>query len=129
MDDYVEVHAGKYCTIWISPKAIREIKKATAGDRARTKRYLIEFAENGQENLNEQQVKNEGRYPSGGKNSRLVQVFAFKGAQLRIYCGTVEKNGKQLLCVEATKKKQNKANLAQLQRIAKKVGKIQNGTE
>ncbi len=129
MDDYEEIHNGKYCSIWISPKAIREIKKATASDRARTQKYLIEFAENGQENLNEKQVKIEGRYPSGGKNSKSVQVFAFKGNQLRIYCGTIEKNGKRLLCIEATKKKQNKADLAQLQRIAKKVGKIQNGTE
>jgi len=129
MDGYRELYAGKYCSIWASDKAIRKIRKATPADRAKTKRYLEEFAENGHENLNEKQFKFEGRYSSGGPNSKEIPVWAAKGNQLRIYGGEVEHDGKLLLCVETTIKKQNKANRSQLERVAKKVGDIQNGNE
>jgi len=123
MPSYREHHKGSYCTILVSEEANDISMDAPAKDRKRTINILKEFAENGMENLTKQQMVIEGQFPAGGNPPRMITVYAVKSYQLRTYGAVIENNGRRFLCVESTLKKTQKADQAQLRRVARKIGK------
>ncbi len=65
----------------------------------------------------------EDSFASGNKNRRKMVVYAVKSFQLRVYGGFAKLEGKQcFLCLEAAKKQKDKADRAQLERVAKALG-------
>lgn len=65
----------------------------------------------------------EGRFPSGRPGRGDILVYAVKSWQVRVYGGIVTVNGESvLLCPEAAIKKDQKADQAQLARVAKTLG-------
>lgn len=120
MDGYRKEKDGRFCSVWISPKAAKIIESATASDRRKTGRYLEELAKNGREFLHNQQFKYEGKFPSGKGDDYAVYVV--RGHLLRIYGGFVGERRKKFVCPEAAIKKRDKADQKQLKRVAKALG-------
>jgi len=123
MHGYNELGEGDYCAVYSSIEAFDVASEASDSEVRRTQRILEEVAKNGRKDLNEQMFKLEGRFPSGSIKLGEVAVYTTKVNALRIYCGFLTIKGRRLLCVEAAIKKQNKADQAQLKRVAKKLGK------
>lgn len=70
--------------------------------------------------------KREGKFPSGRPNGGDQVVYEVKSDQVRVYGGEIKFNGESLfLFVEAKTKKKDKADIKQLQRVAKTLGAIQ----
>eukprot|EP00003_Mantamonas_plastica_P005103 TRINITY_DN14076_c0_g2_i1.p1 TRINITY_DN14076_c0_g2~~TRINITY_DN14076_c0_g2_i1.p1 ORF type:complete len:146 (+),score=21.15 TRINITY_DN14076_c0_g2_i1:63-500(+) len=76
------------------------------------------------------QFKREGKYPSGSKRGGNQAVDEVKSDQVRVYGGLITTSG---VCayyfVEATTKKNEKADIKQLQRVAKTLGALQDELE
>lgn len=71
------------------------------------------------------QFKREGRFPSGKKSGGDQAVDEVKSDQVRVYGGAVSFRGMTAFYfVEATAKKDNKADQDQLKRVAKALGEI-----
>ena len=65
----------------------------------------------------------EARFPAGKPGMPEMALYAAKSYQLRVYGGIVRIAGQSVfLCPEGTVKKQNKADQAQLKRVAKILG-------
>ncbi len=65
----------------------------------------------------------EGKFPSGQPGMAEIAVFAAKSYQLRVYGGIVQiKNQSVFLCPDGAIKKRDKADRAQLARVAKVLG-------
>lgn len=65
----------------------------------------------------------EGSFSTGRKDGGKAVVYAVKAFQLRIYGGFVTKGNQScFLAVEAAQKKRDKADRAQLERVAKLLG-------
>lgn len=65
----------------------------------------------------------EGRFAAGRPGMADMAVYAAKSYQLRVYGGIVRIKGQSVfLCPEGAVKKQNKADQAQLKRVAKILG-------
>lgn len=65
----------------------------------------------------------EGKFPSGQPGMAEMVVFAAKSFKLRVYGGIVQINRQSVfLCPEWAIKKQDKADRAQLERVAKVLG-------
>lgn len=65
----------------------------------------------------------EGKFPSGRPGLADVAVYAVKSFQLRVYGGIIRiKNQSIFLCPEAVIKKKDRADQAQLERVAKVLG-------
>lgn len=105
--------------MWMHAKALEDYNEAPAKDRARIMRILDHISEQGPINLNTEQFKLEGRYPSASGD---VGVFAVKSYQLRVYGGWLNGPPRVFLCPEVAIKKTNKADKDQLKRVAVKVG-------
>lgn len=83
-------------------------------------KILDHLSENGPEDLHEKQFKSEGRFSQG--NGKEIMVYAAKSYQLRIYGCWHDGPPRRLMCPEGAIKKDNKADQAQLKRVAKKAG-------
>lgn len=76
------------------------------------------------------QFKREGKFPSGRRKGGQQIVYEVKSDQVRVYGGPISHNGASVFCfVEATTKKKDKADIKQLQRVAKALGAIQDELE
>lgn len=65
----------------------------------------------------------EGKFPSGRPGMADVAVYAVKSFQLRVYGGIVRIKGQSIfLCPETVIKKKDRADQAQLERVAKILG-------
>ena len=75
---------------------------------------------------NTEQFKREGKFASGGKQGGEVAVYAVKAFQLRVYGGFVKgrSNTPTFVCVECAVKKRDRADQAQLMRVARVLGEI-----
>jgi len=122
--EYEELVRGSDCAIFVSKSAAKVVSDAKAKEKARSFEILKELSNCGTDNLHSQQLKFEGRYKSGTKGGKKIAVYAVKANQLRIYGGFVEMNGRKFFCVEAAIKKKDKADLSQLQKVAKKLGEL-----
>jgi|GEM_PF-3096417 len=70
-----------------------------------------------------EQFKSEKRHSSGGRESKEIQVWAFKAFQQRLYGATVEIDGvPTFVCAAYDKKKSNRANSSLLKSVARKLG-------
>ena len=66
----------------------------------------------------------EGRFSSGQPGMSDVAVYAVKAFQVRVYGGIVRVDGQSaFLCTEGAIKQRDKADRAQLERVAKTLGK------
>ena len=65
----------------------------------------------------------EGKFPSGRAGMADVAVYAVKSFQVRVYGGIIRIKGQSIfLCPEAVIKKKDRADQAQLERVAKVLG-------
>jgi len=119
---YTRVAEGAFCEVWFSRKALKVYRDAPPEHRARIGRILDHLSEQGPDDLNDQQFKAEGRFPTGGKRSRDVMVYVAKAFQLRVYGCWKDGPPRQLMCPEAAIKKVNKADQELLRRVAQNVG-------
>ena len=72
---------------------------------------------------NTEQFRREGKFSTGGKESKEIAVYAVKAHQIRVYGGFLNLNGRRtFLGVEAARKRKNKADQAQLKRVAVALG-------
>ena len=120
-DKYQKLAAGTHCEVTISPKALRDLKKAPTKDKARAFQILNHLSEQGPDDLNNTQFKSEGR-KKRGDGSSVMMVYAVKAYQVRIYGGWVKGSPLEFRCPEATIKKNQKADQEQLKRVASKLG-------
>ena len=115
---------GEHCAVWFGPAAKGAFDASDTKTRARA-RYIIErLAISGPRNLQNHQLKMEGRYPSGRKGMAPITVCAIRAYNLRIYGGSPPSKRPDFYCPEAVKKQRNKARREQLERVAKKLGDL-----
>ena len=83
------------------------------------------FAKDGRKFLNnETQFRNEGRFNTGGKSAKEVQISAFKAYQLRVYGGLDPDTG-NFICTEIELSKQrDSADQNKLKRAARNLGDL-----
>jgi hypothetical protein len=76
------------------------------------------------------QFKREGKYPSGSKRGGNQAVDEVKSDQVRVYGGLITTSSvSAYYFTEATTKKTDKADIKQLQRVAKTLGALQDELE
>lgn len=123
IDGYVVAAYGDYCTVCVSKKVEKVIRGAETKDRRRVGRLMQHLAELGPGLLNNDQLKHEGKFGTGRPGGGSVSVWVFRGDQLRVYGGYCEANGaKVFVCDGADIKKQDEADQALLNRVAKMLG-------
>ena len=82
------------------------------------------YAKDGRKFLIETQFRNEGRFSTGGKGGKEVQIYAFKAYQLRVY-GGLDPNTGDFICTEIELSKQrNPADQNKLRRAARNLGDL-----
>ena len=124
MDGFERRHSGGSCSVWFSDQALKQLTRAKfdAKDIRRADNILKKVSD-GEEDLPPQQWKHEGWFRSGKPNVAKVAVYAVKAYQLRIYGGFISDNkGRKFLCIEVAKKKEDRADANQLDRVASKLG-------
>lgn len=121
-DGYEKVAEGAFCEVWVSTKTLKVLGSAPAKDRARVRSIFDHLSESGPDDLNDQQFKSEGRFPTGGRKSKNVMVYVAKAFQLRVYGCWSDGPPRQLKCPEATIKKTNRADQKLLKRVAQSLG-------
>jgi hypothetical protein len=80
------------------------------------------LCENGPDDLNEEQFKSEGRFSTGGPQSKKIMVYVGKSYQLRVYGCWNDEPSRRFECPEAVIKKKNRADQEVLQRVAHNFG-------
>ena len=83
-------------------------------------RLLEQLCEYGYEEMTETQFKSEARLPAG--DGKKVLVYAVKAYQFRLYGWFDSGMPRRFMCPEGAIKKDNKADQAQLRRVAKMAG-------
>lgn len=121
-EGYERVAEGAYCEVWLSKKAIKVLRKAPPKDRARMGKIFGHLCENGPDDLNEEQFKSEGRFSTGGPQSKKIMVYVGKSYQLRVYGCWNDELPRRFECPEAVIKKKNRADQEVLQRVAHNFG-------
>ncbi|ANH06258.1 hypothetical protein [Shinella sp. HZN7] len=120
MSDLVEVCVGKTFRVFMTKGVAKRFDKTDAKERARCRAWMMRFAEDGHELLDDTKLKNEGHFSTGDKAGTKVAVWAFKAWQLRVYGGVVP--GNIFVCTEIDdSKKQNSADRDLLKAAAKKL--------
>jgi len=114
--------------MWLSERVADFLKAERRGaNRKHVDKVVLILANvqrNGLRDLNNNTMfVPEGRFPSGRPGVADMAVYAAKSYQLRVYGGIVRISGRSVfLCPDGTVKKQNKADRAQLERVAKILG-------
>ncbi|KAA0698522.1 hypothetical protein DTW90_11995 [Neorhizobium sp. P12A] len=120
MDDLIDVCAGKRFKVKMTPEVAKKFKQADPKQRARCLKWMEFFAEDGQDNLDKEKLRHEGKFSTGEKSGTKVAILAFKAWQLRVYGGLV--NGDTFIATEIdTAKKQDGADQHLLSLAAKKL--------
>ncbi len=122
MDGYHKLDTGNHCEIWAEPTIPRSLRNAEESDIARVQTILKHIMCNGHEGLPENGFELEGRFPSGVAGIQKQAVYVVKAYNVRVYGGYVGNKPRRFVCVEGAIKKQNKADLKQLKRVAKALG-------
>jgi hypothetical protein len=108
-----------YCEVWLHKNVAKVLRHAPAKDRARVGAILGRLAENGPDDLHEEQFKFEERFKVGHER---VPVYAVKSYQLRVLGGWNDGPPRKFVCPEAAIKQRDEADRDQLERVARKVG-------
>jgi hypothetical protein len=120
MDELVRVCEGKQFRVSLTKEVAAQFEKIDARERARCLKWMRLYAEDGHTLLDNEKLKNEGKFPVGDKAGSQVTVLAFKVWQVRVYGGVVD--GNHFIGTEIdTSKKTNKADMDALRRAAKKL--------
>ena len=132
MEDCEEFCTGSHRSVWFANQATKQLGKLNfdANDIRRAHNILERIA-NGEETvLPPQHWKQEGRYSSGKPKIPKIAVYAVKAFNLRIYGGFIGSGSQaKFLCVEVAKKKNDKADRDQLERVAKRLGEYHERTD
>ena len=124
MDDLECVAEGENFTVLMTAKVAKAFGKADPNSRARCRKWMKFFADDGSKNLIETQFKREGRFSLGGRDRKQVVIFAFKAYQLRVYGGLLP-GTRIFACTEIdTAKKRDTADRKKLERAARNLGAI-----
>lgn len=102
----------------------QELKGANKKHAMKIHATLGSIRRNGLHDLDDATLfKNEGRYKAGQPGMANIAVYALKAWQLRVYGGIITHSGASVFMLpEATIKKDRKADMGQLLRVAKKLG-------
>jgi len=123
-----ERHETDELHMWLSQKVVDFLNAERRGaNRKHVDKAVLILANlrrNGLKDLNNNTMfVTEGRFLSGRSGLADMAVYAAKSYQLRVYGGIVRISGQSVfLCPDGTVKKQNKADRAQLERVAKILG-------
>ncbi len=122
---------GLYGSVWLYDEAFDEYQglcnrndKTSTRERATLSRYFPRFAETGPSGFQGDMLKSQGRFPD--EEGKLIQVYAFKAYQFRIY-GVVESHFGKPAFVGTTcdpSKKSNQADKAKLKKAALMSGRV-----
>ncbi len=129
-DDYEQL--GKddgACRIMVHKIVRTFLKREEKNDRANVRkigRLLNRLRELGPDAVNNtEQFRREGKFSSGLADGSSFAVFAVKAHQIRVYGGFRHWRGKQtFFCVDAVRKKKDKADMAKLNSAANALGVI-----
>jgi hypothetical protein len=111
----------------------KDVSSFLEGEKRNSRRHVVKIyqilkrlKDNGQRAVNNtEQFVREGSFPSGIAGGSDEVVYAVKAFQLRVYGGFRRLKGKSIFfCIEAAKKKKDKADREQLKRVARKLGRI-----
>jgi hypothetical protein len=102
-------------------------EEAAGGNRKhvlKLRATLVSIQRNGLQGMNNSTLfVREGKFPSGQAGMSDIAVYAAKAFQLRVYGGIVRVKHKQVfLCCDKAIKKKDKADRAQLEKVAKILG-------
>ena len=123
-----ERHETDKLHMYIAEAVIEFLREEAAGaNRQHVKKVgatLDNIRKNGLPSMNNNTLfVREGKFPSGQAGKSELVVYAAKSHQLRVYGGIVQiKNQSVFLCPDGTIKKKDKADRAQLERVAKVLG-------
>ncbi|GBE44286.1 hypothetical protein BMS3Bbin10_02377 [bacterium BMS3Bbin10] len=119
MDETIDLCEGKRFRVVMTRAVAKEFKKAEAKERARCKKWMGFYAEDGDTNLDKQKFRFEARLPVGDKKGTRVAVYAFKAWQLRLYGSLI---GNTFVVTEIdTSKKSDRADSKKLKSAAQKL--------
>jgi len=123
-----ERHETDKLHMYIADAVIEFLKMEAGGaNRQHVKKVgvtLEYIRKNGLQSMNNNTLfVREAKFPSGQPGMAELVVYAAKSYQLRVYGGIVQiKNQSVFLCPYGTIKKKDKADRAQLERVAKVLG-------
>ncbi len=122
-----ERHETDDLHVFLAIKVIEFLKEHAGANRKDVKKVaatLESIRRNGLQGMNNNTLfVREGKFPSGRPGVADVAVYAVKSFQLRVYGGIIRIKGQSVfLCPEAVKKQKDRADQAQLERVAKILG-------
>lgn len=123
MEGFERVATGDHCEVWLSPRAVKVMRKAAAQHRGRCARIMQRFAESGPDDLTDEMFKLEERFGVGPGSVRIA-VFAFKAFNLRVYGAYSRAERKLFVCTHAAVKKRDGADRDLLELVAREVWEI-----
>lgn len=133
IDGYEKHEAdGEVCCVWLANEVVAFLETEAVNDRSNVRhigRILTKVAVLGQTKLGSvEQFRHEGKFSGGIAGGQREAVFAVKAHQLRVYGGFLSIRGTPCFFgIEATRKRRDKADNAQLVRVANALGSIRNG--
>ncbi|KAB2708307.1 hypothetical protein [Brucella intermedia] len=110
---------GRHCKVFFTRQVDKQFAKADANQRARIRKWMQFFADDGHELLDTGKFKHEGKFSTGQRNGTTVSIWAFKAWQVRVYGGH-DVNG-DFVATEFDIKQQDAANREKLELAAKKL--------
>jgi hypothetical protein len=127
VDGFEELQAGKEHVVLVSDGVgvfLSKYEESKPKDVRKAIQILVKLATYGLPYMRDTtSFVREGAFPTGGKDGGKAVVYAVKAFQLRIYGGFVTLGGKScFLALEAAQKKKDKADRAQLERVARALG-------
>lgn len=129
VEGYLEVYSGTYFKIVRSVDVralLDEVASTKEKDVNKVVLVLRRLADLGHKGVNNTEFfRHEGKFKTGLSRPDRVAVYAVKSHQVRIYGGFATIDGcSTFVCVEAAVKKKDKADPAQLVRVARRLGEI-----
>jgi hypothetical protein len=79
------LQTGEVLSIWATDEVARAIEALEPGRRGRLKRIMRILCDNGPDDLPKSQLADEGRWPTGGLQTRHIQITALKVEEFRMY--------------------------------------------
>lgn len=116
---------GSFCTLYVSARARKEMRKAQAQHLRRCTRVMERFVDEGPESLTDEMFKFEERFNVGVAGNSIA-VYAFKSFNLRVY-GCYDVHTKTAFyCTHAAIKKRDGADRDLMEAVAREVWELCN---
>ena len=119
--DLVMVQKTGCRRVGLLPAVHKVFRELETRDKSRLERHFNNYGVPGT-TLPPEHFKSQGRFPTGGRQSKNVQIFVFKSFQVRIYGVTIRVDGVEIFVGLdiLTDKKKDRVEAAFLGRIAQK---------